>query len=452
MAKQVHVFTFDGVNTVLDVGSGSLHRVDDLAAAILRLGDLELPELMPRLADRFPAEEIREVWEEIQILKAEGTLWAEEPADPGGAPEPVVKSLCLNVAHDCNLTCDYCFAGQGDFGGARGLMSAAVAKKALDFLIQSSGSRHNLEVDFFGGEPLLNLEVVKEALAYGREQAALHGKEISFTLTTNGLLLTPEIEQFLNDEGLSLVLSLDGRAETHDRFRRDRGGKGTYERLVPRFQTVVAGRGNTDYYVRGTYSRFNLDFSRDVAHLWDLGFKEVSVEPVVAGPEAAYALRPEDLPMLTREYESLARELARRRRAGEDIRFFHFEVEMEEGPCLEKRLKGCGAGVEYLAVDPAGDLYPCHQFVGQSDLRLGDVEVGLERPDLRKLFSEVRPGVKEDCRDCWARYHCGGGCHANAYLQEGDLRQPWRLGCELERKRLELALYLQVLATEPMAE
>lgn len=443
----IHKFTIDGVKILLDVNSGAVHVLDDLAWEIVdQYQTVPEEELVARFAGQYQAGEVREVLAELRRLEAEGLLLAADNQEEHYVlpEEPVVKSLCLHAAHDCNLRCRYCFAGKGKFGGAGGLMPAATGRAAIDFLMRASGARRHCEIDFFGGEPLLNLDTVKELVAYGREQSARHGKEIKFTLTTNALLLDDDTAGFLNREGISVVLSLDGRPEVHDRMRPAPGGKGSYREVADRICSFTAGRGHDNYYVRGTYTRFNLDFAADVLHMAGLGLQHLSVEPVVAPPREEWAFREEDLPAIGREYEKLAREYILRHEAGETIDFFHFNLDLDQGPCLPKRLTGCGAGHEYLAVTPAGDLYPCHQFVGRERYRIGDVWRGLNKRDVMKEFQRAHIYNKAKCRSCWAKFYCSGGCHANAEAANGTIYEPYELGCAITRKRLECAIYVQV--------
>jgi len=356
----------------------------------------------------------------------------------------VVKALCLHAAHDCNLRCRYCFAGAGVFGGNRGLMSIETGKKALDFLFDASGARRHVEVDYFGGEPLLNFAVIRELILYGQAESARRGKVLKQTLTTNGLLLEGDVLDFLNEHDIALVLSLDGRREINDLMRPCLDGAGSYDRILPRLRTAVEDRGGDNYYVRGTYTRHNRDFFQDVLHLTECGFDLVSVEPAVASEKADFALRPDDLPELFEQYEKLARYCHERHIAGKPLTFFHFNLDLDFGPCLPKRLQGCGAGSDYLAVTPEGDLYPCHQFVGQKEFIIGHVDSGIITREISERFRNCHILTKELCRTCWARFFCGGGCHANAWNHSQDLQKPYELGCALEKKRLECALWLKV--------
>lgn len=442
----IHQFTFDGMNIVLDVNSGAVHVVDNLTADLLEEiiiapgGKVEFPP-----GKEYQTEEVGEVKSEIEGLVREGLLFSPEPLPQGYHPvvQGITKALCLHLAHDCNLSCRYCFAGQGHFGGPRGLMSAEVGQVALDLLLSRSGPRRRVEVDFFGGEPLLNLEVLKKLVQYGRERALARGKEIKFTVTTNVLLLTPAVGDYLNREQLSAVLSLDGRPEVHNRMRPFPGGAGSYQQVLENAARFVESRGGADYYIRGTFTRHNLDFAADVLHLTGLGFDRVSLEPVVAGPEDDYSFREGDLPRLAAEYETLTRELLALYRRGSPLDYFHFNLDLDGGPCLAKRLTGCGAGYEYLAVTPEGDIYPCHQFVGRPSFNMGNVRTGLQGEQIAKQFQQAHVYNKDDCRSCWAKFLCSGGCHANAVSFNNSLVRPYRTGCILTRKRLECALYFK---------
>ena len=444
----VHLFEINGQQLVLDVESDTLHRVDNLAAEVISLlddgysGD-SIPEI---LAGRYPRWEAAEAVEEVEGLRNRGLLWARAEERPG-AGKPAVKALCLNVAHTCNLSCRYCFAAEGSYGQDKGLMTADVGRSAIDFLLENSNGRKRLEVDYFGGEPLLNLDVVKEVTDYARRRGEENGVEFGFTLTTNGLLLNKEVAAYLQDEGFSVVLSLDGRPEVHDGMRRFPGGAPSYEAVKDRLLNFLHLWGGSYYYVRGTYTRYNRDFSRDVAHLADLGFQRISLEPVVADPAEEWALTEEDLPLLNDEYLRLADLYLQYRREGRPFDFFHFAVDLDRGPCVYKRLSGCGAGEEYLAVTPTGDLYPCHQLIGDRSLCLGNVG---DRSAFGDKFVPPSPEVfppagplSNQCRFCWARYHCGGGCRAAAKLVNGCFETPNELECALQKTRLECALYIK---------
>ncbi len=446
----------------MDVNSGSIHVVDDVVYDLIPLVEPLVTEGVKdaaavREAVRqeglpYSAEEIGEAVEEILELEASGALFAkdiyEDYVFDFKKRQTVVKALCLHIAHDCNLACKYCFAEEGEYHGRRALMSLEVGKKALDFLVANSGNRVNLEVDFFGGEPLMNWQVVKDLVAYGRSLEEPNNKKFRFTLTTNGVLLDDEVMEFANREMANIVLSIDGRKEINDRMRPFRGGQGSYDVIVPKFRKVAESRGQERYYVRGTFTRNNLDFSRDVLHLADLGFRQISVEPVVAGPEDDYAIREENLPALREEYDRLAAEMIKRKKEGEGFNFFHFMIDLEGGPCVAKRLSGCGSGTEYLAVTPWGDLYPCHQFVGNEDFLMGNVEEGVLRTDIRDEFKGCNVYAKEKCRKCFAKFYCSGGCAANAYNFHGNINEAYDVGCELERKRVECAIMLKVAEAE----
>ena len=445
----VHQYKNNGYNIVLDVNSGSVHVVDDMVYDMIPYYKEKGPEETIRLlSGRYPEAELREGAADLEELTAAGKLYSEDIYEDYiqeivDAKKPVVKALCLHIAHDCNLACRYCFAEEGEYHGRRALMSYEVGKKALDFLIAHSGSRRNLEVDFFGGEPLLNWQVVKDLVAYGRRQEKIHNKNFRFTLTTNGVLLNDEVQEFVNREMANVVLSIDGRKEVHDHMRPFRNGKGSYDLVLPRFRKLADSRNQEKYYVRGTFTRYNRDFSRDVLHLADLGFRQISVEPVVGTEEEEYALRPEDLPEIFAEYDRLAAEMVRRYGTDEDFTFFHFMLDLTGGPCVAKRLSGCGSGTEYLAVTPWGDLYPCHQFVGEEKYRMGNVDEGIIRTDLREKFRNCNVYSKEKCRNLFARFYCSGGCAANAYKFHGSINEAYEISCELERKRVECAIMIQ---------
>ncbi|OPZ86686.1 MAG: hypothetical protein BWY74_03572 [Firmicutes bacterium ADurb.Bin419] len=357
--------------------------------------------------------------------------------------KPVVKALCLHISHDCNLRCKYCFASTGDFGGQRSMMSAEVGKKAIDFVIEASGNRKNLEIDLFGGEPLMNFDVVKEIVAYAKSKEKEYGKNFRFTLTTNALLLNEEIKTYLNENMQNVVLSVDGRKEVNDKMRYRVDGTGCYSDIMPKIKDMADSRGQDKYYVRGTFTRENLDFSKDVLHLADEGFKQISVEPVVAAKDSGYDLREEDLPVLFEEYEKLASEFVKRKAEGKGFNFFHFMLDLSQGPCVVKRLRGCGSGHEYVAITPEGDIYPCHQFVGNSDFKMGNVAEGIVNTEIQEQFKGSNVYTKEECGKCWAKFYCSGGCAANAYQFNNDINIPYKVGCELEKKRVECALWIK---------
>ena len=462
----IHQYKNNGYDIVMDVNSGAVHVVEDVvydAVAWLadRLPELEKPEqlseelkngLRQELAAKYPAEEIEDAVSDIQeLIDAEELFTRDVYKDyiiDFKKRKTVVKALCLHIAHDCNLACRYCFAEEGEYHGRRALMSYEVGKQALDFLIANSGSRRNLEVDFFGGEPTLNWEVVKQLVEYGRSQEALHDKHFRFTLTTNGVLLNDEIMEFCNKEMGNVVLSLDGRKEVNDRMRPFRGGQGSYDRIVPKFQKFADSRHQMNYYVRGTFTHNNLDFSKDVLHFADLGFKQMSIEPVVASPEEPYAIREEDLPQILEEYDKLAVEYIRRKKEGRGFNFFHFMLDLSQGPCVAKRLSGCGSGTEYLAVTPWGDLYPCHQFVGQEQFLLGNVFDGITNTEVRDEFKLCNVYAKEKCRNCFARFYCSGGCAANSWNFHGSITDAYDIGCAMQKKRIECSIMIKAALAE----
>lgn len=449
----IHKFSMDGVNIVLDIYSGAVHVVDDIVYDLVDdYQKYSKDELIQRYKEKYDVSQIEEAIEEIEALENEGLLYTEDMyVDYLGqfqARNPIVKALCLHIAHDCNLKCKYCFAGEGEYRGQRSLMSAEVGKKAIDFLIQASGNRRNLEIDFFGGEPLMNFEVVKEIVDYARSIEGEHNKNFRFTITTNGVLLDDDIQAYINEHMHNVVLSIDGRKEVHDRMRYTINHKGSYDLVVPKFKKIADSRNQTNYYVRGTFTRENLDFAKDVLHLADIGFKQVSVEPVVAPKEMSYALREEDLPMLYEQYEELAKELVKRKKEGQGFNFFHFMIDLSQGPCVAKRLAGCGSGSEYLAVTPEGDLYPCHQFVGLEEFKMGTVFDGIQNQPMQKQFQACNVYAKDECKNCWAKFYCSGGCAANAYQFHRDLRKTYKIGCELEKKRVECALYVKAKLAE----
>ena len=444
----VHQYKNNGYNIVLDVNSGAIHVVDDISYEVIALfEECTADEIVNKLQDKFPVDEIREAIAEVQELKDAEELFTEDAyenyiMDFKKRPT-VVKALCLHIAHDCNLACKYCFAEEGEYHGRRALMDYETGKQALDFLIANSGLRRNLEVDFFGGEPLMNWDVVKQLVAYGREQEKIHDKHFRFTLTTNGVLLDDEVMEFANREMDNVVLSIDGRKEVHDKMRPFRKGAGSYDLIVPKFQKFADSRNQQRYYVRGTFTHHNLDFSKDVLHLADLGFKQISVEPVVAQDTDDYALREEDLPILFEEYDNLAAEMVRRKKEGNDFNFFHFMIDLEGGPCVAKRLSGCGSGTEYLAVTPWGDLYPCHQFVGNEKFLMGNVWDGVTATEIRDEFKCCNVYAKEKCRNCFAKFYCSGGCAANSYNFHGKITDAYDVGCALEKKRVECAIMIK---------
>ncbi|MGE5554210.1 MAG: thioether cross-link-forming SCIFF peptide maturase [Betaproteobacteria bacterium] len=444
LAPQIHLFAVNGRGYALDVNRGALHALDEAAFALLGREEVQRALASGSAgppARLTPAEQ--EAWGELTSLVRQGMLYSPLTArSDAPTASPSLKALCLHVAHDCNLRCAYCFAEKGGFGGERGLMSAEVGRRAIDFLISRSGRRRKLALDFFGGEPLLNFEVVKELIAYARSRGEEAGKEFAFTLTTNGLALSGEVLEYLAASDLNVVLSLDGRPEVHDRWRSRPGGGGSHAAVLANCRAFVARRGGANYYVRGTFTAQNLDFSADVEYLLQAGFRSLSLEPVVA-TEGEWALTEADLPRLCAEYERLAELYLAEHRAGRPFTFYHFNLALFDAPCLARRLSGCGAGREYLAVTPSGDLYPCHQFVGREGFRMGDAFSGELDPRLTERFRLANVLAKPVCRECWARFHCSGGCHANAHLFTGTLEQPYALGCALQKKRIECALAVQ---------
>lgn len=445
----VHLYKNNGYNIVLDINSGSVHVVDDLVYDIVEALDQgqEKETVIERLSSMYGRQEVQDGYAECESLIADGQLFSKDIYEDAigvyTKKEPVVKALCLHVAHACNLSCRYCFAEEGEYHGQRAVMSAEVGRRALDFLVENSGSRRNLEVDFFGGEPLMDWDVVKEVVAYGRSLEREKEKRFRFTLTTNGVLLDEEKMDFADREMSNVVLSLDGRPEVHDKMRPFPNGAGSYGLVLPKFLEFAKRRGDKDHYVRGTFTRHNLDFSKDVLHMADLGFKHISMEPVVAPETEDHALRLEDLPAVCEQYDILAREMIRREREGRGFQFFHFMIDLSGGPCVYKRLSGCGSGTEYLAVTPWGDLYPCHQFVGEEEFRMGTVFEGIKRPDVRELFLACNVYTKPACRKCFARFYCSGGCAANSYNFHKDMEQVYEIGCVLERKRVECAIMIK---------
>lgn len=449
----IHQYKSNGFNIVLDVNSGSVHVVDDLVYDIIEVYEKESKESIVNMmlakyeGTEYSRQDIEEAIEEIEQLKEEGCLFTEDIYKDYimdfKKRETVVKALCLHIAHDCNLACKYCFADEGEYKGDKGMMSFEVGKQALDFLIANSGNRRNLEVDFFGGEPLMNFDVVKQLVRYGREQEKIHNKNFRFTLTTNGVLLNDDIMDFINEEMANVVLSVDGRKEIHDLMRPTRNGKGSYDLIMPKFQKLAESRKQKNYYVRGTFTHNNLDFAEDVLSLADLGFEQISVEPVVAQDDQDYAIRESDIPKICDEYDKLAKALIERKKNGKGVNFFHFMIDLSGGPCVAKRLSGCGSGTEYLAVTPWGDLYPCHQFVGQDEFLLGNVFDGVKKTDICDEFKLCNVYAKSKCKDCFARFYCSGGCAANSYNFTGAINDTYDVGCELQKKRIECAIMMK---------
>lgn len=466
----IHQYKNSGLNIVMDIESGSVHVVDDIVYDIVHALDAmdsvsdfrkvsdgevkasdfsEIEGYLKFMLSKYNDEDIEEAYNEVKELIEEERLFTDDIYKDFVMDfkkrTTVVKALCLHIAHDCNLACKYCFADEGEYHGKRELMSYEVGKKALDFLVANSGSRTNLEVDFFGGEPLMNFEVVKQLVKYGRSLEEPNNKKFRFTLTTNGVLLDDDILEFANKEMSNLVLSLDGRKEVHDLMRPRRGGQGSYDTVVPKFIKAAESRNQMNYYVRGTYTRNNLDFAKDVIHMADLGFEQISVEPVVADKSESYAIREEDIDTLIKQYDELTAEMIKRKKEGKPFNFFHFMIDLSGGPCVAKRLSGCGSGTEYLAVSPSGELYPCHQFMGMKDFLLGNVDEGVIRTDIRDEFKLCNVYAKEKCKNCFAKFYCSGGCAANSYNFSGSINGTYEIGCELQKKRIECAIALKAL-------
>ncbi len=452
----IHQYKLGGYNIVLDIASGAVHAVDDIAYDII--ADFEnksKEEILLSLSEKYrdaegvSKEEIEECYEQIAELKANGQLFSPDTFESmaGALKEKtagVIKALCLHIAHTCNLNCSYCFASQGKYHGERTVMSLEVGKRALDFLVENSGTRRNLEVDFFGGEPLLNFEVVKELVRYARSIEKKHNKNFRFTLTTNGMLIDDDVIEFSSKEMSNVVLSLDGRREIHDRFRVDYAGNGSFDRIVPKFQKLVEARGGKNYYMRGTFTHANPDFLEDIKVMLDLGFKELSMEPVVSSPGDAAELTDDDTAIVMKQYEKLAELMLEKEREGDGFTFYHYMIDLKDGPCIYKRISGCGSGTEYMAVTPWGDLYPCHQFVGDDKYKLGNIYDGVTNTAAQKEFFECNVYAKPECRDCWARLYCSGGCAANSYHATGSVKGIYKKGCELFKKRMECAIMLAV--------
>ena len=455
----VHQYKLNGYNIVLDTASGSVHAVDEVAYDIIEMyKTATVEEIVEVILDRYgdmpdvTREDILLCIEDIEALISAGKLFSEDKFEKLACNyknnSKVIKALCLHVAHTCNLNCSYCFASQGKYQGDRALMSFEVGKQAFDFLIANSGTRRNLEVDFFGGEPLMNFDVVKKLVEYARSVEKEHNKNFRFTLTTNGLLIDDDVIEFCNKEMSNIVLSLDGRPEVHDLFRVDYSGKGSYERIVPKFKKFVESRGGKNYYIRGTFTHHNVDFTNDIFHMADLGFTELSMEPVVCDPSDPCALTDEDMPKLFEQYEILAKEMIKRKREGRPFTFYHYMLDLKNGPCIYKRITGCGSGTEYMAVTPWGELFPCHQFVGDEKYSLGDIWNGVKNIPVQEEFRSCNAYSREECNDCWARLYCSGGCAANSYHSTGSIGGVYKYGCELFKKRIECAVMMQVAESE----
>ena len=447
----IHKYKLNGFNIVLDVNSGGVHLVDDMTYDLLDLieppFEAECPQqVLDKLTDKYPADEISTCYDEIVELYNDKILFSEDDYEKYAkySVASPVKAMCLNIAHDCQLRCKYCFASTGDFGKGRKLMSLETGKHAIDFLLENSGDRPNLELDFFGGEPLMNFNVVKQIVEYARSREKEYNKKFRFTITTNGLLLDDDKIDFINKEMSNVVLSIDGRKEVNDYFRVLPNGQGCYDMIIPKYKKLVEGRGDKEYYVRGTFTNRNKDFSNDVFALYEAGFDQISVEPVV-GDSDEYALVMDDLPEIFKEYERLADRIIENEKNGKKFNFFHFMIDLDQGPCAIKRLRGCGCGNDYVAVTPDGDIFPCHQFVGIDEYKMGNIDEGTFDQEMKKDFAAAHVYSKPDCRECWAKFYCSGGCNANNYQYEGDIRKAHKISCELEKKRLECAIMLKAM-------
>ena len=448
----VHQYKLNGYNIILDTASGSVHTVDEVAYDIIEMykssSEEEIISAITAKYEGVTKDDVIECIDDVKALIEAGKLYSkdeyEELACNYKNNSKVIKALCLHVAHTCNLNCSYCFASQGKYQGDRAIMSYEVGKRAFDFLIENSGSRRNLEVDFFGGEPLMNWDVVKKLVSYARSIEKEHNKNFRFTLTTNGLLIDDEVIDFLNKEMSNVVLSLDGRRDVHDLFRKDYAGNGSYDKIVPKFKKLVEARNGKDYYVRGTFTHNNVDFTNDIFHMADLGFTELSMEPVVCAPTDPCALTPEDMPKIFEQYEILAKEMLKRKKEGRPFTFYHYMLDLKNGPCIYKRITGCGSGTEYMAVTPWGELFPCHQFVGDSKYSLGNIYDGITNVEIQEGFRSCNAYARPECSDCWARLYCSGGCAANSYHATGSINGVYEYGCELFKKRIECAVMMQV--------
>lgn len=447
----IHKFKLGGFYIVLDVNSGGVHSVDELTYDLLDyavppFSEENLNTAICDLSNKYSIDDIKEAFSEIKELYDEKILFSDDDYEKFAKYSVVspIKAMCLHIAHDCNLRCKYCFASTGDFGEGRKLMPYETGKAAIDFLLNNSGDRVNLELDFFGGEPLMNFDVVKQIVAYARSKEKEYNKNFRFTITTNGMLLTDDKIDFINKEMSNVVLSIDGRKEVNDRLRVRVDGSGCYDKILEGYKNLVSKRGDKDYYVRGTYTKYNLDFSNDVIHLYDLGFDQVSVEPVMADENMPYAITDEDVDTISQEYELLAEKLENIRKDGGFCNFFHFMLDLDQGPCAIKRLRGCGSGNEYVAITPDGDIYPCHQFVGIPEFKMGNLEEGTFDSGIKERFAKTHVYAKEDCKKCWAKFYCSGGCNANNFIYEGDILKAHKLSCKLQKKRLECAIMLQI--------
>ncbi|WP_206425685.1 thioether cross-link-forming SCIFF peptide maturase [Ruminococcus sp. Marseille-P6503] len=455
----IHKFKLGGFNILLDVNSGGVHIIDDLTYDLLDNVEPPFekecpPEALSKLSKAYDPGEIEECYQEIVQLYNDKILFSEDDYERFAlsAVASPVKAMCLHIAHDCNLRCDYCFASTGDFGEGRKLMDFETGKKAIDFLIEKSADRKFLELDFFGGEPLMNFGVVKQIVEYARSREKECGKTFRFTITTNGMLLTEDKMDFINREMSNVVLSIDGRKEVNDRMRKRVDGTGSYDKITDNFKKFVSMRGDKDYYVRGTYTKYNLDFSNDVMHLYELGFDQISVEPVMADPSEPYAITEGDLTKIFKEYEILAEKIKKIQSEGKFINFFHFMLDLDQGPCAIKRLRGCGCGNEYVAVTPDGDIYPCHQFVGIEDYKMGNLHDGTFDDEMKTVFAGSHVYSKPECKKCWAKFYCSGGCNANNYIYAGDIHNAHKLSCQIQKKRLECAIMLKAVKMLDTAE
>lgn len=448
----IHKYKLNGYNIVLDVNSGGVHVVDDITYDLLDNVEppfeKECPEkVVEKLSRFYPVEDINSCYSEIVELYNDKILFSEDDYEKYAKYSVIspVKAMCLNIAHDCNLRCRYCFAETGDFGGGRKLMSFDTGKKAIDFLLENSGDRENLELDFFGGEPLMNFDVVKQIVEYARSRESEYGKRFRFTITTNGVLLDDDKIDFINKEMSNVVLSVDGRKSVNDSMRKRVDGTGCYDTIIPKFKKLVEKRGDTEYYVRGTFTKYNLDFSEDVFSLYDEGFDQISVEPVVCSSDLDYAITEKELSEVFKEYEKLSARILENENSGKKFNFFHFMLDLDQGPCAIKRLRGCGCGNDYVAVTPDGDIFPCHQFVGVDEYKMGNLNDGTFNTDIKKEFAAAHVYSKPECKQCWAKFYCSGGCNANNYVYSGDIHNAHKFTCQLEKKRLECAIMLKAV-------
>lgn len=448
----IHKFKAKDVCILLDTNSGGVHVIDDVTFDLLDHAEPPFEKECPKnvmdiLKENYTEEEIKEAYADILELYDNKLLYSDDVYGDYSKTvvESPIKAMCLHISHDCNLRCKYCFASTGDFGKGRKLMPFEVGKAAIDFLLEKSVGRENLEVDFFGGEPLMNFDVVKQIVEYARSKEEEYHKNFRFTITTNGMLLDDDTIDYINKEMYNVVLSIDGRKEVNDRMRVRVDGSGCYDRILPKFKKLVDGRGDKEYYVRGTYTKYNLDFSEDVMHLYEAGFDEISVEPVIESPEEAYAITEEDLDQIYAEYDKLVDRIGAIRKSGKHINFFHFMIDLDQGPCVIKRLRGCGSGNEYVSITPDGDIYPCHQFVGHDEYKMGNIEEGTFNNDIKKEFAGCHVYSKPACQECWARFYCSGGCNANNFVFNGDIHKAYELSCKIQRKRIECAILMKVL-------